>query len=310
MKSKITSNILLFLAAIIWGFAFVAQVEGSNFIGSFTMTGFRFAIGVLSLIPVILIFERGKTNKKEQKYTVLASVVTGAVMFVAISLQQFGISITQSAGVSSFITGLYMIFVPFTYFAFFKRKIGMQVWFGALVAVVGIFLLCIDPRKGFSFGLGELLLLISAFAWTAHIMLVDHFSKRTRSLHFSFGQFSVCAVIALICAFVFEDVTVPSLWAARIPLLYTGVLSVGVAFTLQVVGQKNADPNYAVLILSTESVFGAIGGAIFGNDKIPFVGYIGCALMFVGIICAQVDFKALLKKDKEKNPQPLKNTEK
>ncbi len=312
MKNKITSNIFLFLAAIIWGFAFVAQVEGSTIIGAFTMTGFRFAIGVLSLVPVLLVFERGKVKKEEQKYTVFASVITGIVMFAAISLQQFGIAITQSAGVASFITGLYMIFVPFTYFVLFKRKIGLQVWFAALIAIVGVFLLCIDPEKGFSFGWGHILLLLCAFAWTAHIILVDHFSKRTRPLHFSFGQFSVCAVIALIYAFVFEDVTVSSLWAAKIPLLYTGVLSVGVAFTLQVVGQKHADPTYAVLILSTESVFGAIGGAIFGNgdDKITFVGYIGCALMFVGIICAQVDLKTIFKNNKNKKAEVSEYTEK
>ncbi len=297
MKSKWTSNAALFLAAIIWGFAFVAQVEGTKYIGAFTMIGFRFTIGIISLLPVVLIFERGRTDKAERKLTLKASLITGIVLFCAITLQQFGIQITASAGISGFITGLYMIFVPFVYLVLFKRKTGIQVWIGALCAFIGLFLLCYKVGEGFAFGLGELLLLLGSFLWTAHVMLIEHFGKKLRSLHYSWGQFAVCALLGMICAFAFEKVSVQALLDAKWALLYCGVLSSGCAYTLQVVGQKNADPTYAVIILSTESAFSAIGGAIFGIDSISWIGYLGCAFMFAGILCTQIRFKS--KKDRE-----------
>ncbi len=299
MKKRIVSNLLLLLVAVIWGFAFVAQVAGSEALGPLTLNGVRFTLGLISLLPVVLIFEKGRTSKEERKYTLKASIITGLVLFTAITLQQYGIVYTMSAGVSSFITGLYMIFVPMTYFLFFRKRIGAQVWVGALVALLGVFLLCYDPNEGFSFGIGEILLLLGSFFWTAHVILIDKFGKNVRSLHYSWGQFAVCAVLGLASAFIFEDITLSALWTARYPLLYAGVLSVGVAYTLQVVAQKNADPNYAVIILSTESVFGAVGGVIFGTDSIPMLGYFGCVLMFVGIICSQIE-PSMLNKAKNK----------
>lgn len=292
MKSKLTSNVALFLAAIIWGFAFVAQVEGTKYIGSFTMIGFRFTIGIISLLPVVLLFERGKTDKDERKLTLKASVITGIVLFCAITLQQFGIAIVASAGISGFITGLYMIFVPFVYLVLFKKKPGKQVWVGTVCAFLGLFLLCYKAGEGFSFGLGELLLLFGAFFWTAHVLLIEHFGKKIRSLHYSWGQFAICALLGMICVFSFEEVNVQAIMDAKWALLYCGVLSSGCAYTLQVVGQKNADPTYAVIILSTESAFSAIGGAIFGIDAISWLGYVGCAFMFLGIICTQIKFKS------------------
>ena len=290
-KTKWTSNAALFLAAIIWGFAFVAQVEGTKYIGSLTMIGFRFAIGILSLLPVVLIFERGRTDKAQRVLTVKASVITGIVLFCALTLQQYGIEITASAGISGFITGLYMIFVPIAYLFFFGKKTGVQVWIGAVCAFAGLFLLCYKPGQGVTFGWGEVLLLLGAFFWTAHVMLIDHFGKKLRSLHYSWGQFAVCALIGLICAFTIEDVSVEALVEAKWVLLYCCVFSSGCAYTLQVVGQKNADPTYAVIILSTESAFSAIGGAIFGIDSISWIGYVGCAFMFVGILCTQINIK-------------------
>lgn len=301
MGKKWTSNLALFLAAIIWGFAFVAQVEGTKYIGSFTMIGFRFTIGIIALLPVMLFFERGKTSKEEQKLTFKASILTGIVLFAALAFQQFGIQITASAGVSGFITGLYMIFVPLAYFLFFRKKTGINVWLGAALALVGLVMLCYKHGEGFSFGIGEILLFIGSLFWTAHIMLVDHYGKNIRSLHYSWGQFAFCAVIGLICAFAFEEVNVSALWDARWALFYCGVFSSGCAYTLQIVGQKHADPTYAVIILSTESAFSAIGGMIFGIDRISFIGYVGCVFMFAGIICAQDIFN----KKKEYPTPPL-----
>lgn len=292
MKNKITSNLALLLAAIIWGFAFVAQVEGTKHIGSFTMIGLRFLIGITALLPVMLAFERGRTDKDERRRTFKASIITGIILFCAITLQQYGIQITASAGVSGFITGLYMILVPLSYFLLFRKKTGVNVWIGAVIALLGLVMLCYKAEEGFSFGLGELLLLFGSLFWTAHVMLIDHFGKDLRSLHYSWGQFAVCAVLGLICMFIFENPTLTALMDAKWALLYCGVMSSGIAYTLQVVGQKHADPSYAVIILSTESAFSAIGGALFGIDNISVVGYVGCALMFVGILCTQITLKS------------------
>ena len=294
MSSKTLSNFSLCLAAIIWGFAFVAQVDGMKYIGPFTMIGVRFLIGIVALLPVIFIFERKNLNKRHLKLALKPSIVVGILLFCAVTVQQYGIQITASAGVSGLISGLYTIFVPLTYFLFFRRKIGVQVWIGAIFALVGLFVLCYDPQSGLAFGLGELLLLIGSFMWTAHVMLIDHFVKTdVRPLFLSWGQFAVCAVLGSICMFAFEgsQLTWTSLIDAKWSLLYCGILSSGCAYTLQVVGQKGADPTYAAIILSTESAFGAIGGALFGIDNIPLIGYVGCVLMFMGILCSQVEFK-------------------
>lgn len=290
MKKTTISNGVLLLAAIIWGFAFVAQVDGAKYINAFTMIGIRFTVGIIALLPVVLIFERGRSSAEERKYTVKASVITGIVLFAAITLQQYGIQITASAGVSGFITGLYTVFVPIAYFLFLRKKTGWQVWTGAGLALVGLFLLCYKADEGLSFGWGELLLLLGSFLWTLHVILIDRFGKRVRSLHFSWGQFAVCALLGLICMAIFDGPTLSlsAILDAKWAILYCGVLSVGGGYTLQVVGQKNADPTYAAIILSTESAFSAIGGAIFGIDSISIAGYCGCALMFLGIVFSQI----------------------
>lgn len=291
MKTKFASSVALFLAAIIWGFAFVAQVRGTEYLSPFTMVGVRFAISTLALIPVVLFFERGRVSKEECRYTFKASIITGSVLFAASTIQQFGIAMTKSAGVSGFITGLYIIFVPVAYFLFFRKKTGIQVWIGAICAIVGLFLLCFKSGEGFSFGIGETLLLIGSFFWTAHVMLIDHFGKKVRSLHYSWGQFAVCATLGLAAMLIFDfgKLNLSLLWDAKWVLLYLGLLSSGGGYTLQTIGQKNSDPTYAVIILSTESAFSAIGGAIFGTDGMTWVGYVGCLIMFLGIICSQVN---------------------
>ena len=295
MKSKIVTTALLFLTAIIWGFAFVAQFFGAGEVGPFAMNGLRFPLGVISLLPVMLIFERGKMGKTERKKTVRASLIIGAVLFCATTLQQIGI-IISGVGVASIITGLYTVFIPIACYFLFKHKTGINVWIAAVLAFIGIFMLCMKPGEGFSFGIGELLLLIGAFFWTAHVILVDRLGKELRPLHLSFGQFSVCSVLCVIVMMIFERPTIPSIIAASPSILYAGVLSVGVAYTLQVVSQRRADPTLAAIIFSTEALFGAIGGAIFGIDNISFVGYIGCFVMFIGIVVSQIDFSAFERK--------------
>lgn len=292
MRSKIISNCLLLLTAMIWGFAFVAQVESVKYIECFTMNGTRFAIGALSLIPVMLVFEKGRRDRTEQIRTVWTSCLAGVVLFSASTLQQMGIEIIGSAGVAGFITGLYTIFIPIVCFVLFKQKTGFTTWIGAILAVVGLFLLCYDVDSGFSFGIGELLILIGAFFWTAHVIIIDRLGKNVRSIHFSFGQFSTCAALSLILMFIFEEPQVQNILDAKWAILYCGVLSVGVAYTLQVVAQKRAEPTFAAIVLSTESVFSVIGGIIFGIDPLSIFVIMGCVLIFAGIVLSQLPAKS------------------
>ena len=291
MKAKITTTLLLLLTAMIWGFAFVAQVDGVEHIGSFAMNGIRYPIGVISLLPVVLLFERGKVDTAERKRTVIASIVAGTILFGASTLQQLGIEYTGSAGVAGFITGLYTVLVPIGCFLIFKHKTGINVWIGAIFAVIGLFLLCYRIGDGLTFGWGEVLLLLGSFLWTAHVIVIDRLGKNIRPLHFSLGQFSVCSAWCVILMLAFDRPTFSGIMDAKWALLYCGVLSVGVAYTLQVVAQKKADPAFAAILLSTESVFSAIGGSIFGIDSISWLGYVGCAIMFVGIVISQIPIR-------------------
>ena len=286
-KNNLWTNGLLLLTAMIWGFAFVAQVDGVNYVGPLTLNGTRFALGVISLLPVVLVFEKGRSSREERKKTIIASLLAGTVLFGASTLQQIGIVYTRSAGVAGFITGLYIVLIPIACFILFRQKTGAQVWIGAVCAVLGLFLLCYKVGEGFRFGLGELLILIGSFFWTAHMILVDRLGKNLPSLHFAWGQFFVCAVWGVVSMFLFETPTLGGILEAKWAILYCGVLSVGVAYTLQVIAQKRANPTFAAILLSTESVFSAIGGAVVGMDHISALGYLGCSLIFAGVLISQ-----------------------
>ena len=279
------------MTAFIWGFAFVAQVSGANYVEPFTFNAIRFGIGVISLIPVVLFFERGKSEPKLRRKTFFASLISGSVLFAASMLQQFGVQYTRSAGLSGFITGLYTVLVPIACFVLFKSRVALYKWLGAICAVVGLFLLCYKPDEGLSFGGGELVLFIGAFFWAAHVISVDKLGKELRSLHFAWGQFFVCFMLCTIFTFVFEEPSFESIYLAKWSLLYCGIPSVAVAYTLQIVAQKRCDPTLAVIILSTESVFSAIGGVMFGIDSISLIGYVGCALIFCGIVVSQINIE-------------------
>lgn len=288
---------------MIWGFAFVAQLIGKDHVSPFTFNGTRFLLGAISLIPVFLIFEKTEKNKQKAKTTLIAGAIAGMVLFTASALQQFGINITSSAGRSGFITGLYMVLVPIINMMFFGKKTTVNNWIGALVALIGLYLLSF-PNGITSIGVGDLVLLVGAVFWAFHIITIDSFGSKIYSLRFSFTQFLVCALLNIICMLIFEDFSFSSIMAAKYPILYAGLMSTGVAYTLQVLGQKNADPTAATIIMSTESVFSAVGEMLFftfimrGYDYSPMTlkGYIGCAIMFVGILLTQFTFgkKALV----------------
>lgn len=290
---KYLSILCLFLTAVIWGFAFVFQVKGTEHIGSFTFNATRFVLGTVSLIPVVAVFEGKKIIKKEisLKKILPGWIICGTILCIASSLQQIGIKVTGSAGLGGFITSIYTVLTPVLYFLIFRKKTKLSVWIGAFLAVGGLALLCIKTGVGLSFGVGELLLLIGAFFWAAHMIAVDHFARELPSLSFAWGQFLVCTLLSLICAVAFEsgDFSAAVLLDAKWDIAYCGVASVGIAYTLQIIGQKNADPTFAAIVFSLESVFSAVGGVIFGIDSITAVGYIGCAVIFAGIVISQLD---------------------
>ena len=300
IKNKLLSIALLLLIAIIWGFAFVAQASAGE-LGPLSFTGMRFCLGALVVLPVALIFEKETKDKTRSAHTLWYGIVSGVALFLACFSQHCGIEITQSAGKSGFITAFYTVLVPIASCILYRQRKGINVWLGAILAMVGLFLLGVN--EAFTVGIGEILLFICACLWTAQIMIVDvGLKKGVSPLKFSMIQFFTCGVIGTLLGLVFEpeSFTASAIKGGLIPLLYAGVMSVGVAFTLQVVAQKRSDPSTAAIVLSTESLFAAIGGAIILHERMTARGYVGCALMFIGILLSQTDVSALIKKRKTK----------
>lgn len=285
---KFKSMILLVITAIIWGLAFVAQEVGAEYVGTFTYNGVRFTLGALSLIPVILLFERERLDKAQFKKLAFASLITGTVLFAASALQQYGVELGTPAGKAGFITGLYTVIVPIMSLVVFRRRTNLYVWIGAVLAVCGLLLLNLDENFTLAFGAGEISLFIGAIVWAVHILVIDKFVAEVSPLKFSMGQFIVCAVESLICALLFEDISLSGIQMAAVPILYGGILSVGVAYTCQALGQKDSDPTAAAIVLSMESVFSVIGGILILNAHMEIQGYIGCVLIFGGIVLAQL----------------------
>ena len=299
MKTKIKSTVLLFLTAIIWGFAFVAQRVGAEYVGAFTFNGIRFFLGTISLIPVILIFEREKFDKSKFIKTLIPSILAGTVLFIASTLQQYGVEITGSAGKAGFLTGLYTVLVPLIRFVMGK-KTSVFTFIGAIFAVAGLFFLCMTGDE-FTFGIGDVVLIIGAFFWAGHILVVDKYVDNVSPLKFSMMQFLVCGILSMIFAFILEDIELSAVKSAGIPILYGGIMSVGVAYTCQILGQKESDPTFASIVFSTESVFSAIGGALLLNEIMSGRGYLGCVLIFIGIVFSQLnttEIKKLFKKQR------------
>ena len=293
MKTKAKSTSLLFLTAIIWGFAFVAQRVGAEFVGAFTFNGIRFLLGSLSLIPVILIFEREKFDKSKFIKTLVPSILAGVILFIASTLQQLGVEWTGSAGKAGFLTGLYIVLVPIIRF-FAGKKTSILTFFGAMFALVGLFFLCMTGDE-LTFGKGDVVLIIGAIFWAAHILVVDKYVNDISPLKFSMMQFLVCGFLSIISALCTETIELSAIKSAGVPILYGGLMSVGVAYTCQILGQKDADPTFASIVFSTESVFSAIGGAIILNEIMSGRGYLGCVLIFIGIILSQLNLDSLRK---------------
>lgn len=309
MKKSLIGNLILLLAAVIWGFAFVAQVLGvESGLGPVSFNAIRFALGALTLIPVILIFDRKKEGE-DNKTLIIGSLISGVFLFGAANLQQYALTVNANPGFAGFITALYTVWTPILYLLIFKKKTSLNVWIAVGVSILGFYLLCMTGNGGISFGLDVILLLISTVLWAAQILSVDYFVGKVSALKLSFGEYAVCAILSFVYAFIFENdtLTLATIDGAKWSILYCGILSVGVAYTLQVVGQKMTNPVFAVIIMSTESVFSAVGGVLWNllvpvalhvNQDISAVGYVGCAVIFAGVVISQVDFSALIEKIK------------
>jgi len=278
------------LTAAIWGFAFVAQRVGMQYVGAFTFNGVRFALGSISLIPLIIYFKNKKTAEQPEETAsasaLVPGIIAGSVLFFGASLQQAGLAYT-TAGKAAFITGLYIVLVPLLGI-FLKQRVGLNTWLGVVLAVSGLFFLSVN--EDFTIAFGDLLEIIGAFFWAVHILVIDYFTKKVDALRLSCAQFAMCSALSIITALIFEDISVSGLSQAAIPILYGGLLSVGVAYTLQVVAQKHAKPSHAAIILSMEAVFAALGGALLLKENMGVRGYLGCALMFAGMLLTQVNF--------------------
>lgn len=302
MSKKMRGNLMLLLTAIIWGTAFVAQSAGMDHVQPFTYNGIRTLIGGLVLIPVILFFDKIKPESQrlspeEQKVvnknSLIGGICCGIVLCVASSFQQFGVSMT-TAGKAGFITALYIVIVPLMG-VFIKKKIPKIIWLCVAIAVAGFYLLCV--KEGFSVGTGDLLVLCCAFFFSIHIMMIDHFTAgKVDGVRMSCVQFLVAGVLAIICMFMFEEPVMARIWDARVPILYAGVMSCGVAYTLQILGQKDTDPTTATLLMSLESVFAALSGWVLLHESLSLKELIGCLLVFIAVILAQIPLPVKSKK--------------
>jgi drug/metabolite transporter (DMT)-like permease len=286
-QTQLKSSLLLLLAACIWGFAFVAQREGMAYTGPFTFNAFRFALGALSLLPLIFLYRNKPQTVKGRsasKHTAVSGICLGLILFIGASLQQIGLVYT-TAGKAAFITGLYIVIVPF-FGLFLKQRLNINSLLGAIIAAVGLYFLCVT--NDFTISKGDFLELIGAFFWSAHILLIDRLSRKTDVLKLSFFQTITCSIFSFAAALLMEKIDLTGLSQALIPLLYGGICSVGIAYTLQIVGQKNAHPTQAAIILSMETVFAAIGGYLILGEQLGTRGYLGCLFMLIGMIVPQL----------------------
>ena len=288
--STVKSDALLLTTAIIWGFAFVAQRVGMDFVGPFLFNGVRFALGCLVLAPLILkngvtgIHHAETARPANRKTGIIGGLIAGVILFSGASLQQVGLVYT-TAGNAGFITGLYVVIVPILGIGL-RHRTNTGTWAGAILAAAGLYLLSVT--EAFTIAFGDLLVLIGAFFWAIHVLLIGWLSPKLDSLKLAFLQYAACSLLSLLVAAVFEDNTMSGALQATIPILYGGILSVGIAYTLQVVAQKTAHPAHAAIILSLEAVFAAIGGWIILDEVLTLRELLGCSLMLGGMITSQL----------------------
>lgn len=288
MNKNIKSAIFLFSAPMIWGFAFVMQcMVDTDSIGTLTFNAVRFFLGAVSLLPVILLFEKEQYDAEKLKRTVIYGAITGVLVFLVSETQMYGISLNKSSGKSGFLTGLYIVIVPLLNLLIYRRRVLFQEWAAVAAAMTGLFLLSVSDGFG-NINKGDIMVVICAFFSAVHILAIDKFVERVSPLKYSMVQFATCAALCAVFAAVTEPVSVSGIRSAWLPILYTGVVSTAVGYTFQILGQRDANPNFASIVLGSEGVFAAIAGAIFLGEKLTARGYLGCALMFLGTVLSQI----------------------
>ncbi len=292
MNKKVKGNFLLLITSVIWGTAFVAQSKGMDYIEPFTYNSLRTLLGGIILIPLILIVRnirkkqtpsshQSETSKKD---TITGGIICGLCLYFASSFQQSGISMT-SAGKAGFITSLYIIIVPLIGFVI-SKKTSLKVWIHTFIAAIGFYFLCIS--NDFKINKGDLLVLCSALFFAFHIIIIDYFNqKKTDGMVMSCIQFFTAGILMFISMLIFETPSINSVYDARYTIMYTGIMSCGVAYTLQIIGQRDTEPSTATLIMSLESVFAALSGWLILNEKLSSKEITGCILVFIAVMIAQ-----------------------
>ena len=291
-KTQIQHSLLLLLTAVIWGTAFVAQSVGMDYVGPFTFLCTRSFIGGAALLPVIAFLDRQKSEEarlqekkpENKKILIKGGILCGLALCFASAFQQYGILFT-TVGKAGFITAFYIILVPIVGLLFGKRC-GVSVWIGVILALGGLYCLCITET--FRIGTGDILVFICAFLFTAHILIIDHFSPYVDGVKMSCIQFFVCGIVAGIGMLLFEQPDIRDVLRAWQSILYAGLLSSGVGYTLQIVGQKGLNPTVASLIMSLESVVSVLAGLIILHQTLSGREVLGCVLMFAAIVLAQL----------------------
>ena len=290
-KTDIKSPAMLFLAAFIWGVAFVAQSVGMDYVGPFTFNMARFLIGAIVLLPVIWFMDlQRKTDAEKgagQKTLIIGGICCGTALAVASTLQQWGILFT-TVGKAGFITAMYIVIVPLLG-VFIGKKVRPLIIGCVAIAVVGFYFLCMT--ESLHLGLGDFLVLLCAIAFAIHILVIDHFSPKVDGVKMSAIQFLTAAIISAVPTLLWEQPVLTEILQAWQPVLYAGVMSCGVAYTLQIIAQKNADPTVASLLLSLESVFSVLAGWVLLGQGLSLKELFGCVLIFCAIILAQLPEK-------------------
>lgn len=295
---RIRHNVLPVVAALIWGTAFVAQEAAAEHVQTFTVNTVRSFLSVLALLAVIGISslatkkkrmseppKSAEERKKSRRLLLIGGLCCGTALFAAQSFQQFGFSQGADAGKAGFITALYIVIVPL-FGLLFRKKVSLKIWIGLGIAVAGFYLLCV--KKGFTLEISDLLILISAVCFSVHILVIDRFTHDVDGVKLSCAQFAVCTVLSAAAMLIFEKPSVAEISAAWLPLVYLGVFSSGIGYTLQIVSQKGANPAVVSLLLSLESVFAAITSAVILGKSLEPREYIGCALIFAAVVLTQL----------------------
>lgn len=304
-KNNILSVIILLCAAMIWGFAFVAQDRASEYVEPFTLNGVRSIIGSVALIPVILVMSKKNARpilektKKDRKTLIVASLICGFALCISTNIQQFGIAMypdtAATSGRSGFLTAMYIIFVPILGL-FLKKRPSFTVIIGVLLSIVGLYLLC------FANGLkniytGDIIMLSCAVAFSIQILCIDYFKDAVDGVKLSCLQFFVCGVLSLILMFIFEKPNISTILSQYKEILFLGIFSSGIAYTLQIIGQQySSNPTVSSIVMSMESVFAALGGALIMNERLTTRELTGCFIMLLAIIAAQLPSSLFRKK--------------